>query len=189
MAKKKTVEKMSVAKALQELNCLKKVDIESELDYAQITEIYSKESATGTLADKEEPTSDTLNQETETGYGFNVPKHSNEDIDSKIENANLKVETKIKDDIHSIKDKCSSISLGISLSVCGIISAILIAVMIYMNSGLKNDISVLRKDVMAKIDVLNDAIEDISSKIVNSPLQKNVTPNLGIKHNIDKNKQ
>ncbi len=171
---KKSVKKLSVAKALQELNRLKKVDANDQFDNAEITEAYTKESTSDNLLEQE-PTSDTLNQDAETGFGFNAPRASQEEIDSKIENANLKVETKIKDDIHSIKDKCSSISLGISLSVCGIISAILIAVMIYMNNGLKNEISTLKNDVMAKIDVLSSVIEKINPKIVQTESKDKVT--------------
>ena len=185
MSREKSAKKLSVAKALQELNRLKRADNDANLDDTKITEIYTKESTANNLLERE-PTSDTLNLDAETGFGFNTTKHSKEEIDSKIENASLKVETKIKDDIHSIKDKCSSISLWISLSVSGIISAILIAVMIYMNNGLKNDISILKKDVMTKIGALNNAIENIGNKIVNDVPHKDIVSNPIEKKNNDK---
>ena len=170
---KRAARKLSVAKALQDLNRLKKVDSYGQSDNCEITETYTKESTNNNLLEQE-PTSDTLNQDAETGIGFNTPRPSKEEIDSKIENANLKVESKIKDDIHSIKDKCSSISLGVSLSVCGVISAILIAVMIYMNNGLKSDISILKKELMTKIDSLSSIIKNVKPNIVKPETQSKV---------------
>lgn len=170
---KKTTKKMSVTSALQELSNLKKVDSE-HYDSADITETYTKKSTDNSILEKE-PTSDVLNEDTETGFGFNPSPKSSDEIESRIENANLKVESKIKTDLHAVKDKCLSISLTVSLSVCALVSAILISVMIYMNNDIKSEIVSLKEEVMSNITILRDNIKNVNYKLIT--FEKSKKPN------------